>query len=88
MKSNWKNYKGIKYRRIRETDVAIFIEYNGGVGGYEKNKFKSDEDFIMHSEENMSRLIKEISEKNTGDITEVDKSLFDRWQSETGREEY
>lgn len=87
MKSKWKSYKGIKYRRIRETDAAIFIEYNGGVGGYERNKFKSDEDFIRYSEEKMNRLIEEIQEKTGGNITEADESLFDRWQSETGIEE-
>lgn len=65
MKSKWKRYNGIKYRRYQETENAILIEYNGGIGGYTKGEYKSDEDFIKSSEEHMIELLQEIDDAKT-----------------------
>lgn len=85
MKSEWKNYNGLLYRRIKENDHAVYIEYNGAVGGYAKGEYISDEEFIKSCIETMKKLSSESTKEKQ--ISEQDKILFDRWQSETGFEE-
>ena len=94
MKSEWKNYNGVKYRRYKETETGILIEYNGGIGGYAKGEYDTDEDFIKASEKHMTELLHEIEEQQERfrkfpedeqeKTRKANETLFERWQSEWG----
>lgn len=90
MKSNWKKYKNIRYRRTKETDKAIFVEYTGGEGAYAIGSYSSDREFVIDAVESLERLSKEIESFKIlpkdvqNQIHENNRSIYERWQSETG----
>lgn len=90
MKSKWKKYKNIRYRRIKETDKAIFVEFTGGEGAYAIGTYASDREFVIDAVESQERLSKEIEafkalpKEVQNQIHEKNKPIYERWQSETG----
>lgn len=97
MKSDWKSYKDLKYRRIKETEKAIYVEFTGGEGAYKKGEYSSDLEFVINAISISERLRKELNaqieslgkldKEELEKIKESNKAIFDRWQSEWGYDE-